>query len=167
MNVSYFGTKPKQRRTGEKFDAILGRNIKSAPKGRGCSWSVQKGIEEANDLGYPLLGPSNVCFGRSGVWEITRITGQNLFNIWTRSRRILTIPCLLTGIWATASWSQTLFATEQNNVYSGNNGHLERAGIHSGDSISIYPPQKHNRQISEAEEGMGGHQGNFCRIKKL
>ena len=56
----------------EKFDAILEElNIKR-PKGRAV-WSVQKGIEEANDLGYPLLVRPSYVLGGQGM-EITHLS---------------------------------------------------------------------------------------------
>lgn len=142
MNVPIFGTKPKQideAEDREKFDAILEElNIKR-PKGRAV-WSVQKGIEEANDLGYPLLVRPSYVLGGQGM-EITHNETELVQYLEDAFKKDSDNPVLIDRYLGGRELEVDAICDGTDVFIPGIMEHLERAGIHSGDSISIYPPQ--------------------------
>lgn len=128
-----------RRRTGRSFDAILEElNIKR-PKGRAV-WSVQKGIEEANDLGYPLLVRPSYVLGGQGM-EITHNETELVQYLEDAFKKDSDNPVLIDRYLGGRELEVDAICDGTDVFIPGIMEHLERAGIHSGDSISIYPPQ--------------------------
>lgn len=142
MNVPIFGTKPKhidEAEDREKFDEILeSLNIKR-PKGRAV-WTVQKGIEEANELGYPLLVRPSYVLGGQGM-EITHNEAELVQYLEDAFRKDGDNPVLIDRYLGGREIEVDAICDGTDVFIPGIMEHLERAGIHSGDSISIYPPQ--------------------------
>ena len=69
MNIPIYGTKPEQidaAEDREKFDALLEELGIKRPKGKAV-WSLEEGLKEAENLGYPVLvRPSYVLGARDG-----------------------------------------------------------------------------------------------------
>ena len=122
----------------ERFDRLLGEIGVRRPAGRGVS-SLEEALEAAEELGYPvLLRPSYV------------IGGQNMRIVHNREevRRYME-RILAGGIENPVLIDQYMMGTElEVDVISdgtdvlipGVMEHIERAGVHSGDSIAVYPP---------------------------
>lgn len=150
MNVPVFGTKPKQideAEDREKFDAILEElNIKR-PKGRAV-WTVQKGVEEANKLGYPLLVRPSYVLGGQGM-EITHNEKELIQYLEDAFIKDTENPVLVDRYLGGREIEVDAICDGTDVFIPGIMEHLERAGIHSGDSISIYPPQNISDEIKE------------------
>ena len=122
----------------ERFDALLERFGIRRPKGL-SALTLDQALEAAHTLGYPvLLRPSYV------------IGGQNMRIVRTDEevRRYMR-PILAGGIDNPVLIDQYMPGTElEADVISdgtdvlipGVMQHIERAGVHSGDSIAVYPP---------------------------
>ena len=137
MHVPVLGTQPKyidEAEDREKFDEMLEKlNIKR-PKGKAV-WSVKEGIEEANKLEYPLLVRPSYVLGGQGM-EITRNEIDLVRYLTDAFIKDTKNPVLIDRyleVDAICDGTDVLIP--------GIMEHLERAGVHSGDSISIYPPQ--------------------------
>ena len=122
----------------ERFDALLEEfNIKR-PKGMGVN-TLEEAIEAAETLGYPvLLRPSYV------------IGGQNMMIVHDREavKQYMTVilsggidnPVLVDKYMPGTELEVDVISDGENVLIPGIMEHVERAGVHSGDSIAVYPP---------------------------
>ncbi len=147
MNIPILGTKPEQidaAEDREKFDAILEElNIKR-PKGKAV-WSVNEGLEAAAGLGYPVLVRPSYVLGGQGM-EITYTEAQITKYLEEAFAKDSKNPVLIDRYLLGREIEVDAICDGEDILIPGIMEHLERAGVHSGDSISIYPPQ----HISEA-----------------
>ncbi|WP_373600104.1 carbamoyl-phosphate synthase large subunit [Paraclostridium bifermentans] len=123
----------------EKFDELLEKLDINRPKGKAI-WSVNEGVEEANKLGYPVLVRPSYVLGGQGM-EITydenKLT-QYLKDAFMRdSKNPVLIDKYLTG----REIEVDAICDGEDILIPGIMEHLERAGVHSGDSITMYPSQ--------------------------
>lgn len=148
MKVPIFGTQPKQideAEDREKFDEILERlNIKR-PKGKAV-WSVEEGVEEANKLEYPLLVRPSYVLGGKGM-EITRNEKDLVNYLKNAFHNDGRNPVLIDRYLGGRELEVDAICDGTDVLIPGIMEHLERAGVHSGDSISIYPPQNISDKI--------------------
>jgi len=123
----------------EKFEAALQRLGVARPEGRAAT-SFRQARTIARELGFPVLVRPSYVLGGRGM-EIVYNEGQLASYVETAPPITLGAPLLvdkyLRGL-----------EVEVDAVYDGTDilvpgifEHIERAGIHSGDSISVYPPQ--------------------------
>ncbi len=122
----------------ERFDKLLEKFSIRRPKGTSIM-TMDEAIEGANELGYPvLLRPSYV------------IGGQNMTIAYTDDdvRQYMSL-ILSTGIENPVLIDKYMMGTElevdcisdgKDVLIPGIMEHIERAGVHSGDSIAVYPP---------------------------
>lgn len=141
MGIKVIGTQPRfidMAENREKMDGLLEKLQIPRPEGTGVN-SVEEGLRAARDLGYPLLIRPSYVLGGQGM-EIV-YNGQDLESYlrfvysYPQEHPVL-IDRYLTGkeveVDAICDGKQVLIP--------GIMEHLERAGVHSGDSVSIYPP---------------------------
>ena len=142
MNIPIYGTKPEQidvAEDREKFDYLLETlNIKR-PKGRGV-WSLKEGIETANELGYPVLVRPSYVLGGQGM-EITYNEEQLIKYLESAFENNSKEPVLIDRYLLGREIEVDAICDGEDVVIPGIMEHLERAGVHSGDSVSIYPPR--------------------------
>lgn len=131
----------------ENFDALLEKLGISRPSGFGVS-TLEEALKAAEKLGYPvLLRPSYV------------IGGQNMKIVHNEKEvRIYMERILASGIDNPVLVDKYMEGTElEVDVISdgtdilipGIMEHIERAGVHSGDSIAVYPPYNLNDMMTE------------------
>ena len=123
----------------ELFDELLEKCSIPRPKGS-TVFTTEEALKTANELGYPvLLRPSYVLGGQnmiiahcdSDVTEyMTIITSHKLEN-----------PVLIDKYMMGTEVEVDAICDGEDFLIPGIMEHIERAGIHSGDSISIYPAQ--------------------------
>ncbi len=122
----------------ERFDALLERFGFRRPRGMSAT-TMEEAIAAAETLGYPvLLRPSYV------------IGGQNMKIVRTESEvRLYMERILAGGIENPVLIDKYMMGTElevdvisdgKDVLIPGVMEHIERAGVHSGDSIAVYPP---------------------------
>lgn len=131
----------------EKFDKLLEEFSIPRPKGFAV-YSTKEAIKKANILKYPvLLRPSYVLGGQNmtiaycneDVLEYMKIIEQN------NSKDSVLIDKYLTGIEAEVD----AICDGEDIIIPGIMQHIERAGVHSGDSISVYPCQNLSDSVVE------------------
>jgi carbamoyl-phosphate synthase large subunit len=130
----------------EKFDAALQRIGVARPEGKAAN-SFRKAREIARELGFPVLVRPSYVLGGRGM-EIIYNEGQ-LASYAESAPPIKPAAPLLVDKYLRG------LEVEVDAVYDGEDilvpgifEHVERAGIHSGDSISVYPTQT----VSDAME---------------
>ena len=131
----------------EKFEDLLERLNINRPKGKGV-WSVTEGVEVATQLGYPVLVRPSYVLGGQGM-EITydeiRLT-QYLEDAFDRDPiNPVLIDKYLTG----REIEVDAICDGKDILIPGIMEHLERAGVHSGDSITMYPSQGISDKIKD------------------
>lgn len=150
MNIPIYGTKPEQidaAEDREKFDEILEKlNIKR-PKGHGV-WSVNEGIEVAEKLGFPVLVRPSYVLGGQGM-EITYNKEELVKYLAEAFEKDSKNPVLIDRYLSGREIEVDAICDGTDVYIPGIMEHLERAGIHSGDSISIYPPQHISEEIKK------------------
>lgn len=150
MEIPIYGTKPEQidaAEDREKFDALLEQfNIKR-PKGKGV-WSMEEGLNEANELGYPVLVRPSYVLGGQGM-EITYSEKELRKYLGEAFENDKKNPVLIDRYLLGREIEVDAICDGEDVFIPGIMEHLERAGVHSGDSISIYPPQNLSNDIKE------------------
>ncbi|MDR5659321.1 carbamoyl-phosphate synthase large subunit [Serpentinicella sp. ANB-PHB4] len=145
MNIPILGTKPEQidaAEDREKFDEIMEALNIPRPKGKAV-WSVEEGMKEADKLGYPVLVRPSYVLGGQGM-EITyeeKELHRYLKDAFNRDKHN---PVLIDRYLLGKEIEVDAICDGEDVFIPGIMEHLERAGVHSGDSISIYP----SKQIS-------------------
>ncbi|TDQ42353.1 carbamoyl-phosphate synthase large subunit [Aureibacillus halotolerans] len=105
--------------------------------------SVDEAIEAASGIGYPvLLRPSYVLGGRA--MEIIYEESELLRYMKNAVRVSRDHPVLIDRYLTGKEIEVDAICDGENVVIPGILEHIERAGVHSGDSIAVYPPQSLN-----------------------
>ncbi|MCX7715141.1 MAG: carbamoyl-phosphate synthase large subunit, partial [Clostridia bacterium] len=148
MQVPIYGTKPKhidEAEDREKFDELLERLDIKRPKGKAI-WTVEEGIEEANKLEYPLLVRPSYVLGGQGM-EITYNEQDLVRYLADAFKKDKKNPVLIDRYLGGREIEVDAICDGKDVLIPGIMEHLERAGVHSGDSISIYPPQNISEEM--------------------
>jgi len=140
-NIPILGTDPEQidvAEDREKFDAILESLDIKRPNGK-TVMNIEEGIIVAEEIGYPVLVRPSYVLGGQGM-EIT-YTREDLITYLNNAFEINTKnPVLIDKYLVGREIEVDAICDGDDILIPGIMEHLERAGIHSGDSISIYPP---------------------------
>lgn len=129
----------------EKFDQLLEElNI---PRPRGASVTgVGEALRAAKELGYPLIvRPSYVLGGRA--MEIVYHDEELLSYLTEAVHASPEHPVLIDRYMVGREVEVDAIADGQDVLIPGIMEHIERAGVHSGDSIAVYPPQNLSREV--------------------
>ncbi|CDF57464.1 carbamoyl-phosphate synthase (glutamine-hydrolyzing) large subunit [Thermobrachium celere] len=131
----------------ERFDELLeGLNIKR-PKGRAV-WSVEEGIEVSKEIGFPLLVRPSYVLGGQGM-EITRDEDELRYYLNCAFEKDNKNPVLIDKYICGREIEVDAISDGEEVLIPGIMEHLESAGIHSGDSITIYPAQSISQKIKD------------------
>lgn len=122
----------------EKFDKLLESFGISRPKGRGVN-TVEEAVAAAEELGYPvLLRPSYVIGGQN--MTISRGRGHTEKYMNTILSGGIENPVLVDKYMPGTELEVDVISDGKSVLIPGIMEHIERAGVHSGDSIAVYPP---------------------------
>ena len=130
----------------EKFDAMLEDLQLMRPEGIGVH-GVEEGMEGAKALGYPVLVRPSYVLGGQGMEICTNDEDLRYYleeSFALDPERTVLIDQYIEGM----ECEVDAICDGADVFLPGIMEHLERAGVHSGDSISIYP----SRHISEQME---------------
>ena len=121
-----------------RFDAILERFCIRRPKGRGVN-TLEEALDAAEALGYPvLLRPSYVIGGQN--MTISRSRSQTEKYMRSILSGGIENPVLVDQYMPGIELEVDVISDGENVLIPGIMEHIERAGVHSGDSIAVYPP---------------------------
>ncbi len=123
----------------ERFDEILERCCIPRPAGD-TVFTCEQALEAANRLGYPVLvRPSYVLGGagmRIAISDEDIVAFMEIIN-----RTVQEHPILIDKYLMGEEVEVDAVCDGEDILIPGIMQHIERAGVHSGDSISVYPPQ--------------------------
>jgi carbamoyl-phosphate synthase large subunit len=131
----------------EKFDDILERLSIDRPKGRAV-WNLETGLFEANRLGYPVLVRPSYVLGGQGM-EITYGEEELRFYLKKAFAKDSKNPVLIDKYLMGRELEVDAICDGEQVLIPGVMEHLERAGVHSGDSITLYPTQNVSADIKK------------------
>lgn len=123
----------------EKFEEMMEELNINRPKGRGV-WDVAHGIEIANEIGYPVLVRPSYVLGGQGM-EICHDEYNLVKYLEASFERDSANPVLIDKYLNGIELEVDAICDGEDVLIPGVMEHLERAGVHSGDSITIYPQQ--------------------------
>ncbi len=131
----------------EKFDALLEKFGFLRPKGCGVM-TLEEALEAANRLTYPvLLRPSYVIGGQN------MMIVHNDVEVERYMKKILSTgienPVLVDKYMSGTEIEVDVISDGKDVLIPGIMQHIERAGVHSGDSIAVYPPYSLTDKMTE------------------
>ena len=131
----------------EKFDELLERLGVSRPKGKGV-WSLEEGLEEARRLGFPVLVRPSYVLGGQGM-EITHDEEELTYYLKNAFLKDTKNPILIDKYLMGREIEVDAISDGEDILIPGIMEHLERAGVHSGDSVTMYPSQNISKDIKD------------------
>ncbi|MDY5211048.1 carbamoyl-phosphate synthase large subunit [Intestinibacter sp.] len=131
----------------EKFDELLEKLNINRPKGIAV-WSTEEGIKHASEIGYPVLVRPSYVLGGQGM-EITYNEAKLKAYLDSAFERDSKNPVLIDKYLVGREIEVDAICDKEDVLIPGIMEHLERAGVHSGDSITMYPSQNISDDIKE------------------
>lgn len=129
------------------FEQALSQLEIPQPKGK-TAFSVEGAVEIANSIGYPVLvRPSYVLGGRA--MEIVYEEKELLHYMKNAVKINPEHPVLIDRYLVGKEIEVDAISDGENVLVPGIMEHIERAGVHSGDSIAVYPPQNISDEMRE------------------
>lgn len=150
QNIRILGTSAESIDIAEdrsRFDALLENFGISRPKGMGVN-TLEEAVSAAEELGYPvLLRPSYVIGGQNMT------ISRNKEQTESYMKKILSggieNPVLVDKYMPGIELEVDVISDGKDVLIPGIMEHIERAGVHSGDSIAVYPPYNLNNDFQE------------------
>lgn len=150
MKVPILGTSPvkmDEAEDREKFDDLMEVLQIERPRGKAV-WNIEEGLASAKELGFPLLVRPSYVLGGQGM-EITYDNTQLSNYLASAFERDPENPVLIDQYLVGKEIEVDAICDGDNILIPGIMEHLERAGVHSGDSISIYPPVSLDEEMKQ------------------
>ncbi|WP_455661772.1 carbamoyl-phosphate synthase large subunit [Pradoshia sp.] len=131
----------------DMFEHALSELSIPQPKGK-TAMSVEEAVTVADTIGYPILvRPSYVLGGRA--MEIVDHRDELLHYMENAVKVNPKHPVLIDRYLTGKEIEVDAISDGETVVIPGIMEHIERAGVHSGDSIAVYPPQSLTKDIKE------------------
>jgi carbamoyl-phosphate synthase large subunit len=140
LGVNIFGTSWKHidaAEDREKFDNLLEKLSIRRPVGKGVV-NLDEGLKIAKEIGYPILVRPSYVLGGQGM-EIANDDDELKEHFNAAYKVDKDNPILIDKYLNGIEVEVDAISDGENVVIPGIMEHLEKAGVHSGDSISIYP----------------------------
>ncbi|CAJ1002030.1 carbamoyl-phosphate synthase large subunit [Brevibacillus aydinogluensis] len=149
----------------EKFEALLRSLDIAQPPGKTVT-SVEEAVVAAESLGFPVLvRPSYVLGGRAMeiVYNKTELLEYMEHAVKVNPEHPVLVDRYMVGTEAEVD----AICDGENVLIPGIMEHIERAGVHSGDSIAVYPPQSLSPEIKAELIDMTTKLARALQIKGL
>ena len=143
MGVKILGTSPDDvdaAEDRERFDEILEKCGIDRPKGS-TVFTTQEALDAAHRLGYPVLVRPSYVLGGAGMEIALNDSDMKKF-MAIINKQYQEHPILIDKYLQGKEVEVDAICDEHGILIPGIMEHVERAGVHSGDSISVYPTQK-------------------------
>ncbi|WP_164215398.1 carbamoyl-phosphate synthase large subunit [Virgibacillus sp. YIM 98842] len=130
----------------DKFEILLDELNLLRPKGK-TVLQMEQAMETANTIGYPVLVRPSYVIGGSRmeiVYNDNELIAYLDKNKVTNEHPVL-IDKYVTGIEVEVD----AISDGETTIIPGIMEHIERSGVHSGDSIAVYPPQRLSPEVKQ------------------
>lgn len=147
-NINILGTTSDQidmAEDRERFDELLERLKILRPQGNGV-YSVEEGMRKVLTLGFPVLVRPSYVLGGQGM-EITHDEDELKYYLTNAFEKDKKNPILIDKYLMGREVELDAICDGEDILIPGIMEHLERAGVHSGDSITMYPSQNISNEI--------------------
>ncbi|RIM08213.1 carbamoyl-phosphate synthase large subunit [Staphylococcus chromogenes] len=134
----------------KEFEVLLNRIQVPQPKGKTAT-SAKEALDNAREIGYPVVvRPSYVLGGRAMEIVYSDAELENYMNeaVKASPEHPVLVDRYLTG----KEIEVDAICDRETVMIPGIMEHIERAGVHSGDSIAVYPPQTLSQEDIETLE---------------
>lgn len=134
----------------KEFEALLNKIDVPQPKGKTAT-SAHEALDNARDIGYPVVvRPSYVLGGRAMEIVYNDAELENYMNeaVKASPEHPVLVDRYLTG----KEIEVDAISDGETVIIPGIMEHIERAGVHSGDSIAVYPPQTLSQDVIDTLE---------------
>lgn len=128
----------------ELFEQLLNKLNIPRPKGKGVKTLVEA-IEVAKEIGYPVLVRPSYVIGGRGMQVV--YDDEELVTYINEAIKFSDDPILIDQYIEGHEVELDAISDGIDVLIPGINEHIERAGVHSGDSISVYPAQNVDKKI--------------------
>ncbi len=150
MGVNILGTSAEaidMAEDRERFDKLLEDCNIARPQGY-TVFETHEALEAADKLGYPvLLRPSYVLGGQNMIIAHSSADVVEYMEIITKHK--IENPVLIDKYMMGTEVEVDAICDGEDFLIPGIMEHIERAGVHSGDSISVYPSQNISAEIKQ------------------
>ena len=168
MGVPILGTKAEDVDAAEDrelFDEILEKT--QIPRAKGQTvFTVEEALKAANELGYPVLvRPSYVLGGQGMQIAVSDEDVVEFMGIINRIKQ--DHPILVDKYLMGKEIEVDAVCDGEDILIPGIMEHIERAGIHSGDSISVYPAKSISPKITEMIADYTGRLARALHVKGM
>ncbi|GAB7388067.1 carbamoyl-phosphate synthase large subunit [Bacillaceae bacterium] len=149
----------------EKFEMLLSRLQIARPPGRTVT-SVAEALDAAQALGFPVLvRPSYVLGGRAMEIVYNR---EELLRYMEEAAKVNPEHPVLIDRYLLGTEAEVDAISDGETVFiPGIMEHIERAGVHSGDSIAVYPAKSLDRRVKEEIVAISTKIARALKIKGL
>jgi carbamoyl-phosphate synthase large subunit len=131
----------------DRFERLLRELDIPKPAGRGVT-SIEQAVETANEIGYPaLVRPSYVLGGRAMeiVYSAEELRSYMHLATDVSPRHPILVDRYVVG----TELEVDLICDGEEVLIPGIMEHIERAGVHSGDSMAVCPPMNLSRDVQD------------------
>ena len=131
----------------EKFDAFLESIGMSRPRARSVT-TVDAALDGARELGYPVLLRPSYVIGGAGM-SIVRSEEELRERVGAMLAREGGNSVLVDKYMQGTELEVDCISDSETVLIPGIMEHIERAGVHSGDSIAVYPPYNLDKSMTD------------------
>lgn len=168
MGVKILGTSAKDVDAAEDrelFDEILEECCIPRPQGK-TVFTTEEALQAAHELGYPVLVRPSYVLGGQGM-QIA-ISDEEIVEFMKVINRVeQEHPILVDKYLVGTECEVDAVCDGEDILIPGIMEHIERAGIHSGDSISVYPAQSFSDKIIRVLEDYTRKLARSLHVKGL
>jgi len=131
----------------ERFDALLEKHHIARPKGT-TVMTTEEALKAAEEIGYPvLMRPSYVLGGQNMIIAFTENDIKEYMSIILETN--IENPVLIDQYLMGTEIEVDAICDGTDILIPGIMEHIERAGVHSGDSIAVYPAWNISDELTE------------------
>ena len=147
----------------ERFDELLERCGIPRPEGR-TVFTLDEALKAAQEVGYPvLMRPSYVLGGQNMIVAYNSADVIEYMGVIT-AHVDMSHPVLMDKYILGTECEVDAICDGEDYLIPGVMQHVERTGIHSGDSISVYPPYSFPQKVIDT---LVDYTGRFARELKV